>query len=121
MTVPCGQGPAFPVPISDLAHSGHSHVFRMTDTQGPRLWTLDPTLAQLSAPPSSEGPTEAWHLELTSEGNCATSNSLLLMFGDTLHTTDAIRKPNSVLSGSKANSTKQVGGKIDESRPLKNK
>ena len=32
------------------------------------LWTLDQALAQLSGPPSSEGPTEALHLALASEG-----------------------------------------------------
>ena len=42
------------------------------------------------------------------------------MFGDTLHMTDAIRKPNSILSGSKTNRAQsRVGGRLMSQGPWK--
>ena len=42
------------------------------------------------------------------------------MFGDTLHMTDAIRKPNSVLSGSKTNRAQsRLGGRLMSQGPWK--
>jgi hypothetical protein len=44
------------------------------------------------------------------------------MFGDALHTTDAIRKPNSVVAGSKTNTAQSMlEEKIDEPWPRENK
>lgn len=100
-------GPVFPVHTQNLAHGGHSSVFWMNNSQVPGVEGLRPSPCPALWPHILRGthcrPDSCCWLPKAS--SCATSKPLPLMFRDTQHTADVIRKANSVLSRSKANRT----------------
>lgn len=98
-------GPVFPLCTQNLAHGGHFNVFWMNDSQVPGIEgpTLSPCPALWPHIPRGTHCRPDSCRWLPKASSCATSKPLPLMFGDTQHTADVIRKANSVLSGSKAN------------------